>query len=379
MSDLDFPLSIAPMMEWTDRHYRFLMRKITKKTILYTEMVTAEAILRGNQDKLLGKSEDGPCVLQLGGDNPEKILQASKIGREYDYDALNLNVGCPSERVQNGSFGACLMKEPNLVAELMLAMREGSDLPVSVKHRIGVNGLESYDDLARFVQIVNEKGQTDHFIVHARIAILEGLSPSENRTIPPLRYEDVFRLKKDFPTLRIEINGGIKDLNMAKQLINAGVDAVMIGRAAYENPMIFQFADQFQLLSKQDQSSLITSLSEANAKFNNSNIASNSKINGSDMVEAKSLSQGIFQQEAFVQPYLESFDWEYLNEEIENYLNDWVSKGGKIHTVLRHALGFFYGQKGGRGFRRYLSENMHKSPSDVKLFRQAMQASGVEV
>jgi tRNA-dihydrouridine synthase A len=379
MSDLDFPLSIAPMMEWTDRHYRFLMRKITKKTILYTEMVTAEAILRGNQEKLLGKSEDSPCVLQLGGDNPEKILQASRIGREYDYDALNLNVGCPSERVQNGSFGACLMKEPNLVAELMLAMREGSDLPVSVKHRIGVNGLESYDDLARFVQIVHEKGQTDHFIVHARIAILEGLSPSENRTIPPLRYEDVFRLKKDFPTLRIEINGGIKDLNMAKQLIDAGVDAVMIGRAAYENPMIFQFADQFQLLSKQDQSSLITSLSEANAKFNNSNIASKSKINGSDMAEAKSLSQGIFQQEAFVQPYLESFDWEYLNEEIENYLNDWVSKGGKIHTVLRHALGFFYGQKGGRGFRRYLSENMHKSPSDVKLFRQAMQASGVEV
>jgi tRNA-dihydrouridine synthase A len=318
-------------------------------------------------------------VLQLGGDNPEKILQASRIGREYDYDALNLNVGCPSERVQNGSFGACLMKEPNLVAELMLAMREGSDLPVSVKHRIGVNGLESYDDLARFVQIVHEEGKTDHFIVHARIAILEGLSPSENRTIPPLRYEDVFRLKKDFPTLRIEINGGIKDLNMAKQLIDAGVDAVMIGRAAYENPMIFQFADQFQLLSKQDQSSLITSLSEANAKFNNSNIASNSKINGSDMAEAKSLSQGIFQQEAFVQPYLESFDWEYLNEEIENYLNDWVSKGGKIHTVLRHALGFFYGQKGGRGFRRYLSENMHKSPSDVKLFRQAMQASGVEV
>lgn len=379
MSDLDFPLSIAPMMEWTDRHYRFLMRKITKKTILYTEMVTAEAILRGNQDKLLGKSEDSPCVLQLGGDNPEKILQASKIGREYDYDALNLNVGCPSERVQNGSFGACLMKEPNLVAELMLAMREGSDLPVSVKHRIGVNGLESYDDLARFVQIVNEKGQTDHFIVHARIAILEGLSPSENRTIPPLRYEDVFRLKKDFPTLRIEINGGIKDLNMAKQLIDAGVDAVMIGRAAYENPMIFQFADQFQLLSKQDQTSLITSISEANAKFNNLNIASNSKMNDSDKAEAKSLSQGTFQQEAFVQAYLESFDWEYLNEEIENYLNDWVSKGGKIHTVLRHALGFFYGQKGGRGFRRYLSENMHKSPSEVRLFRKAVEASGVLV
>lgn len=339
MFDLDFPLSIAPMMEWTDRHYRFLMRKITQKTILYTEMVTAEAILRGNQEKLLGKSEDGPCVLQLGGDSPEKILQAARIGAEFCYDALNLNVGCPSERVQNGSFGACLMKEPNLVAELMLAMAEGSKLPVSVKHRIGVNGLESYDDLSKFVQIVHERGKTIHFIVHARIAILEGLSPSENRNIPPLRYDDVHRLKKDFPHLKIEINGGIKDLNDAIFQIDSGIDAVMIGRAAYENPMIFRFADS---------------------------IFTNQGIN-SDLEKKNSIN--------IMNP--ESFNWDKLNEEIEMYLSDWVAQGGRIHTVLRHALGFFYGQKGGRIFRRYLSENMHKSPSDIRLFKNAIASSGV--
>jgi tRNA-dihydrouridine synthase A len=302
-------------------------------------MVTAEAILRGNQEKLLGKSEDGPCVLQLGGDSPEKILQAARIGAEFCYDALNLNVGCPSERVQNGSFGACLMKEPNLVAELMLAMAEGSKLPVSVKHRIGVNGLESYDDLSKFVHIVHERGKTNHFIVHARIAILEGLSPSENRNIPPLRYDDVHRLKKDFPHLKLEINGGLKDLNDAIFQIDSGIDAVMIGRAAYENPMIFRFADS---------------------------IFTNQGIN-SDLEKKNSIN--------IMNP--ESFNWDKLNEEIEMYLSDWVAQGGRIHTVLRHALGFFYGQKGGRIFRRYLSENMHKSPSDIRLFKNAIASSGV--
>jgi tRNA-dihydrouridine synthase A len=348
MSDLSFPISIAPMMEWTDRHYRFLMRLITKKTILYTEMVTAEAILHGNLEKLLYREKDNPIILQLGGDSPEKIFKASQIGMSYGYDGLNLNVGCPSQRVQSGSFGACLMKDPNLVAELMLAMKEGGQCPISIKHRIGVNGQESYKDLANFVKIVSEKGDCNHFIVHARIAILEGLSPSENRTIPPLRYEDVFQLKKDFPHLNFEINGGILNLIDAMRFLEQGLDGVMIGRAAYENPMVFQKADQ-----------LVDSFKDTVPKSNE----------GTD----DSLDSKIRQNTILKEP----MNWEDFNFKLESYLQNWLEKGGKVHSVLRHSLGFFHGKIGGKKFRRYLSENMHRSPNDPSLFRKAMQASGV--
>lgn len=331
---ISFPLSVAPMMEWTDRHYRFIMRLITKKTILYTEMVTAEAILRGDTDKLLAKNDDSPVILQLGGDNPDKILQASRYAKEYGYDGVNLNVGCPSDRVQNGNFGACLMKTPELVAELMIAMKEGSCLPSSIKHRIGIDGKESYQDLSNFVQVVSSRSKIRHFIIHARIAILGGLSPAENRSIPPLRYEDVFQVKRDFPDLRIEINGGIKTLSEAKLMIKKGVDSVMIGRAAYENPSIFYEADQFSI----------------------------------DLDRNK----GIPPDSILNQP---NIDWNDFMDELEIYCKEWIEQGGKIHHVLRHSLGLFHGKPGGKKFRRYLSESMHKEPMGYDLFRRAYVAT----
>lgn len=342
MTDSGFPLSIAPMMEWTDRHYRHLMRGITRKTVLYSEMVTAEAILRGNRDKLLSQERDNPVVLQLGGDNPERIRLASGFAREYGYDSLNLNVGCPSDRVQSGNFGACLMREPNLVSELMIAMREGSGLGVSVKHRIGVDGQESYEDLARFVRLVSEKARVDHFIVHARIAILGGLSPAENRTIPPLRYEDVFRLKEDFPGLRIEVNGGIRDLATARSFLERGLDGVMIGRAAYENPMIFQNADKMFAASTGGLGGM--------GGFGTGGV--------SDLGDANS-----------------EFSWETWILHLEEYLRSWVASGGKVHIVLRHCLGLFHGQPGGRKFRCILTERMHKEPQNWGLFRECARIS----
>lgn len=237
-----YPLSVAPMMEYTDRHYRYFMRRITQKTLLYTEMVTAIAILRGDRDKLLAFSpEEHPIALQLGGDNPEELGLAIEVAELYEYDEYNINIGCPSDKVQEGNFGACLMATPERVREIVAAMRSATDKPVTVKHRIGINGRESYEELLEFVETVNRAGP-DRFTVHARIAILEGLSPKENRTVPPLRYEDVYRLKRQFPSLEIEINGGIKSLDEAERHLEQ-VDAVMVGRAAYDTPFVFADAD----------------------------------------------------------------------------------------------------------------------------------------
>lgn len=229
-------------MEYTDRHYRYFMRQITKRTLLYTEMVTAIAILRGDRDKLLDFSpEEHPIALQLGGDNPEEIRDAIEVAELYDYDEYNINIGCPSDKVQEGNFGACLMATPERVRDIVAAMRSATSKPVTVKHRIGIDGRESYDELREFVEIVNE-AKPDRFTVHARIAILQGLSPKENRTVPPLRYEDVYRLKEELPGLEIEVNGGIKDLEAATEHLSR-VDAVMIGRAAYDTPFLFADAD----------------------------------------------------------------------------------------------------------------------------------------
>lgn len=231
------------MMEWTDRHYRFFMRQITRRTLLYTEMVPAGAVLYGDRDKYLAFSEiEKPLVLQLGGDDPQALAEASVIAEEYGYDEVNLNVGCPSDRVREGSFGACLMAAPEKVRDSLRAMREAVNIPVSVKHRIGINGLESYSDLKRFVAITGE-AEPDRFTVHARIAVLGGLSPKENRSVPPLRYDDVYRLKADFEHNLIEINGGIETLDTAGSHLEY-VDGVMIGRAAYHNPFLFAAADQ---------------------------------------------------------------------------------------------------------------------------------------
>jgi tRNA-dihydrouridine synthase A len=237
------PLSAAPMMDRSDRHFRRMMRLISRRTLLYTEMVTCPAILNGDRELLLGFDEDEhPLALQLGGDDPEVLARCAVIARERGYDEINLNVGCPSDRVQSGNFGVCLMREPSRVAACVAAMREAVELPITVKHRIGVDELDRYEDMASFVETVANAG-CDRFTVHARKAWLHGLSPKQNRTVPPLRHEDVHRLAREFPRLCIEINGGITTIEETLAQLEH-VDAVMIGRAAWDNPWMFARVDR---------------------------------------------------------------------------------------------------------------------------------------
>ncbi len=236
------PLSIAPMMDRTDRHYSRMLRCITKHTLLYTEMVTTGAILHGPRDRELGYDPvEHPIALQLGGDDPEALRQCARIAEDRGYDEVNLNVGCPSSRVQAGCFGVALMGRPERVAAAVEAMRAEVAIPVTVKHRIGFDDLDRYEDMLNFVDIVTASG-ADRFTVHARKAWLQGLSPKENRNVPPLRYDDVWRLKQQRPHLQVEINGGIVTLDSAAEHL-AHVDGVMIGRAAYDHPMLFAEAD----------------------------------------------------------------------------------------------------------------------------------------
>ena len=241
-------LSVAPMMECTDRHYRYMMRLITKKTLLYTEMVTTGAILNGRGDYLGYNSEEHPLALQLGGDSPTDLAHCAKRAEDLGFDEVNLNVGCPSERVHNGSFGACLMKEPGLVADCVAAMRAAVKIPVTVKHRIGIEfqknrdlQYSSYEHMKHFVEEIAKTG-CETFIVHARIAVLGGFSPKQNRDIPALQYKLIYKLKQELPHLNIILNGGIMTLDHAASELN-NLDGVMIGRAAYSNPMTFQEAD----------------------------------------------------------------------------------------------------------------------------------------
>ena len=235
-------MSVAPMMGWTDRHCRYFHRLLTRRTLLYTEMVTTGAVIHGQVDQLLRfNGEEHPVALQLGGSDPADLARAARIGQEKGYDEINLNCGCPSERVLKGAFGACLMGEPRLVADGVKAMRDAVDIPVTVKHRIGIDRQESYAFVRDFVGTVAEAG-CEVFIVHARNAWLKGLSPKENREVPPLRYELVYRLKQEFPHLTIAINGGItQEAQMAEHL--AHVDGVMVGREAYHNPWIMSTWD----------------------------------------------------------------------------------------------------------------------------------------
>lgn len=230
-------ISVAPMIDWTTTHQRTFARLFNPHTYLYTEMISTGAILQGNTDHHLRFFDnEPPVVLQLGGSNPSELAKCAKLGQDYGYTEINLNVGCPSDRVQFNKIGACLMAEPNLVADCIKAMQDAVDIPVTVKHRIGIDQFDRYEFMRDFVGTVAERGCT-HFIVHARIAILNGLSPKENREIPPLRYDDVYRLKQEFPELFIEINGGIKTLDEIQTHL-AQVDGVMIGREAYHNPML---------------------------------------------------------------------------------------------------------------------------------------------
>ena len=311
-------LSIAPMMDWTDRHCRYFHRLITKQTLLYTEMVTSGAIINGDREKLLGYNHDEhPIALQLGGSDPKALAECAKIGEDYGYDEINLNVGCPSDRVQSGKIGACLMAEPELVRDGILAMKQACKIPVTVKHRIGIDDQDSYAELVDFVRIVAESG-CDSFVVHARKAILSGLSPKQNSEIPPLIYDRVYQLKKDSPKLEIIINGGIKTIKETQDHLN-NVDGVMIGREAYHNPYMLASVDK---------------------EF----FGSNKKL--SNRVEIAEL----------MLPYIEKH----------------ISKGGKLQHISRHMLGLFHAQPNGKQWRRYLSESATKQNAGIEVILEAL-------
>jgi len=314
-----WPLSIAPMMDRTDRHYRYFMRHITRRTLLYTEMITTGAILHGDCDKLLPFDPlEKPLALQLGGDDPDQLTACARLAETWGYDEINLNVGCPSDRVQNGQFGACMMARPDHVAACVAAMRAATLLPVTVKHRLGIDHLDRYEDLAHFVDTVARAG-CDRFIVHARIAILKGLSPKENRTIPPLRYDDIYRLKADFPALTIEINGGITTLDQTLHHLRE-VDGVMIGRTAYDNPYLFAAADALFDVTM----SLAPSRREV--------------LNG-------------------ILPYLERCD----------------AHGLPASRTLRHLLGLFAHQPVAKAWKRYISRHMRPGMQAAMIIREASE------
>jgi tRNA-dihydrouridine synthase A len=313
-----YPLSIAPMMDRTDRHYRYLMRQITLQTLLYTEMVTTGAILHGNRDKLLGFTVcEKPLALQVGGDNPKELAACARIAADWGYDEINLNVGCPSDRVQYGHFGACLMACPEHVAHCVAAMRSAATLPVTVKHRIGIDNLERYEDLEHFVSTVAQAG-CDRFTVHARIAVLRGLSPRENRTVPPLRYDDVYRLKAALPHLCIELNGGVTSTAAISEHLQR-TDGVMIGRAAYDLPYLFATADTL--------------------------------FYGADtpLPTRRRILEALL-------PYLESCD----------------ARGLPATRTVRHLLGLFAYQPVAKAWKRFLSTHLRQRSQAGPLIRQAM-------
>lgn len=323
-------LSVAPMMDRTDRHFRYFMRQITRRTLLYTEMVTSAAIMHGDRHYLLDFSAaEKPLALQLGGDDPKALALCAQIATDMGYDEINLNVGCPSDRVQSGNFGACLMAQPERVAECVAAMRQAGSIPVTVKHRIGIDDCDAYEDMVKFVATVAAAG-CDRFSVHARKAWLQGLSPKENRDVPPLRYADVYRLKQDFPQLVIEINGGIQTLAQAQDHLRQ-VDAVMIGRAAYDNPFLFASADQL--------------------------------IYGEDSPP----------------PTPES-----IVDAMLPYIVHWTKQGQKLHKITRHMLQLFAGQPGSRQWKRCLTERSSKVGAGVEVVQLALsqvlavQARGTE-
>ena len=307
------------MLDWTDRFYRQFARRITRHTWLYTEMVTTGALLHGNRDRFLRFDPcEQPIALQLGGSDPAALAQCAKIAEQWGYDEVNLNVGCPSERVQEGSFGACLMAEPQLVADCVKAMRDVVSIPVTVKHRIGIDKVEEYDYLRNFVDVVAAAGCST-FIVHARNAILKGLSPKQNREIPPLKYDYVYRLKQQRPELEIIINGGITTLEQTDEHLRH-VDGVMIGREAYHNPYL---------------------LVEADARYYGDHHAQPSRA---EIIEA-------------LMPFVEQE----------------VKDGVPLKIITRHILGLFQGMRGARYWRRQLSDHVQLKPNDPQLIVQTLQ------
>ncbi len=310
--------SIAPMLDWTDRHCRYFHRLLSQQTLLYTEMVTTGAIIHGKGDFLAYNQEEHPVALQLGGSNPQDLAHCAKLAQERGYDEVNLNVGCPSDRVQNGRFGACLMAEPELVAECVAEMKAVVDIPVTVKTRIGIDEQDSYEFLTQFVSTVAEKGGCEQFTIHARKAWLSGLSPKQNREIPPLDYPRAYQIKKDFPELVIAVNGGITTLEQAKLHLQH-LDGVMVGREAYQNPYILAEVDQ--------------------------------QLFGSDAPVKKR---------------------RQVVEEMYPYIEQQLSQGAYLGHITRHMLGLFQNMPGARQWRRYISENAHKPGSGIEVVQAAL-------
>lgn len=316
-------LSVAPMMDWTDRHCRVFHRLLAPHARLYTEMVHAQAVIHGDRERLLGFDPvEHPVALQLGGSDPGHLAEATRIGSDWGYDEVNLNVGCPSDRVQAGRFGACLMKEPALVADAVAAMIAAAPahVPVTVKCRLGVDEMEDYDVFRAFIDDVAAAGCT-HFVVHARKAWLQGLSPKENREIPPLRYDWVYRLKRERGDLRIEINGGLATVEQVQATLPQ-VDGVMIGRAAYHEPYRLHLMDR-----------------------------------------------------ALFEPALPPRTRGELLEAMRPYVEGCLSRGIALKHQSRHWLGLFHGQPGGRIFRQVLSEGAPRPGADWSLVERALEAT----
>lgn len=315
---LDRKISIAPMMDWTDRFYRYFLRIITKRALLYTEMVHANAVLHGDRERLLKfDSLEHPVALQVGGSDPKVLAECALIAEQYGYDEININIGCPSERVQAGSFGACLMAEPNLVAECVAAMQAKVKIPVTVKCRIGIDKNDQYEYLYNFISTVQQAG-CEAFIIHARSAWLKGLSPKENREIPPLRYDYVYRLKQDFPELNISINGGIKTIEAINTHLEQ-IDGVMIGREAYQNPYVLANFDQ----------------------------------------EFYADTHAVLTRQEIMAAYLP-------------FMEAQLAQDVPLSAMTRHLMGLFQGQPGARQWRRSLSENTIKRDNDINIVKNAL-------
>lgn len=314
-----FRFAVAPMMDHTDRHFRYLLRLISRHAFLYTEMITCNAILFGDHARLLSYSpEEHPLGIQLGGSDPVALTRAAKIAEDYGYDEININIGCPSERVQNGSIGACLMKNPDLVGECISSLQNHLEIPVSVKCRIGIDDLDTYEFLHTFIDTVHQAG-CRHFIIHARKAILNGLSPKQNREVPPLHYDQVYRIKQDFPDINIMINGELKDLSMIKQQYQY-VDGVMVGRAVYEYPYMLSDIDR----------------------------------------------------EIFNDPHPVPSQIEILEAYLA-YISKNLAEGIYLKHMTRHLTGLFRGQQGAKQFRQTLSTRACKPDAGIDVVLQAMQ------
>lgn len=311
--------SIAPMMDWSDRHCRVFWRQLSQHALLYTEMVTTGAIIHAGPERFLAFDQtEHPVALQLGGSDRDELAQCAKIGQQWGYDEINLNCGCPSDRVQNGQFGACLMAQPQRVADCIKAMQDNCSIPVTVKHRIGIDDMEGYEEMVAFIRPIMEAGCTT-FIVHARKAWLQGLSPKQNREIPPLDYDKVYQLKRDFPQLEIIINGGIIAIDDSLQHLQQ-VDGVMLGRAAYHNPYLL-------------------------AEVDRTLFADNRPMKSRDQV-------------------LEDF---------LPYIEQQLSQGVALNHITRHILGLFQSVPGAKLFRRHISEQAHKKGAGIEVIVQARQ------